>query len=368
MSHPSFRLLTAAGIISAVGAHQSVKKVSDNDKLMDSVWGTHVTASYRAWQAKHSPSLMDLDAKAAAAYRDWKASKDENIMDMSDQQPAEGDDEEPVGVGQEVAQSSGIGKQTAQDSGIGKAAAQEEFLGRKTAEDTQAGKIAARSEGSGRVEAMKSGEGREIAIAHRAGVKTAKTLGIGNMEAAGQLACAAAPNVSDHGYTDEYRGWFDIQGCGQCNDFCRWVGAGSEGDPFLSQSKNGAYWSCHMAGAEEDYTQENHFDRWMHPRCAGKGEPAVCMDAQSEIVDTGFTDEFQGWYDVQSCGTCNDYCRWVGRSGSGGDPKARLAKGDSWWSCQMAGHTITHTNLGRFGSWGLPRCDGRGAPAPQNSP
>jgi len=365
MSHPCesarvLRLLTAAGIISAVGAHQSVKRVSDNDKLRDSVWGTHVAASYRAWQAKHSPSLMDIDAKAAAAYRDWKASTEENLMDISDQEPEGG----RASVGQQAAHDAHIGNQTAEDTEIGKQTAEEQFLGRKTARETQIGKVSARAEGSGRIEAMKSGEGREIAIAHRAGVKTAKALGIGTMEPAGQLACAPAPNITDHGYTDSFRGWYDIQGCGQCNDFCRWVGTGSKGDPFQTQSQDGAYWSCHLAGAEEDYTQENHFDRWMHPRCAGKGEPAVCMDAQPEIVDTGFTDAFQGWYDVQGCGTCNDYCRWVGRSGSGGDPTTRLAKGDSWWSCQLAGHTSTHTNLGRFGSWGLPKCDGRGASAP----
>ena len=187
----------------------------------------------------------------------------------------------------------------------------------------------------------------------RSGVKTAKAMGIGNMESAGQVACAPAVNVTDAGYHDEFRGWFDIQGCGQCNDFCRWVGAGGGRDPFESQTHNGAFWSCHLAGSDEDYTPENHFARWMHPKCPGKGLPAPCMEAQPEIVDSGFTDAFQGWYDVQGCGACNDYCRWVGRSGSGGDPKNKLAKGDSWWSCQLAGHENTNTNLGRFGSWTL---------------
>merc|ERR1740138_151162 len=89
-----FRLLTAVGIISAhvqvVRAHQSVKRIG-NEKLLDAIWGTHVTASYRSWQAKHSPSLTDLDAKAAAAFRDWKASKDAVVADVSDQQAAEAD-------------------------------------------------------------------------------------------------------------------------------------------------------------------------------------------------------------------------------------------------------------------------------------
>lgn len=308
--------------------------------------------------------MMDLDAKAAAAFRDWKVSKDAVFANMLDQQPTEAD-EEHTGVGQAVAQASGIGRQTAEESGIGRQTAEQNLIGKQTAEESKAGQIAARAEGTGRLEAMKEGHGRELAIAHRAGVHTAKATGIGNMEPAGQLACAPAVNVTDAGYHDDYRGWFDIQGCGECNDFCRWVGAGGGGDPFVSQStENGAYWSCHLAGSEEEYTVKDHFARWMHPRCPAEGGAAPCMDAQPEIEDTGFTDAFQGWYDVQGCGACNDYCRWVGRSGSGGDPRNRLAKGDSWWSCQLAGHDNTHTVLGRFGSWSLPKCEGKGAASP----
>lgn len=34
----------------------------------------------------------------------------------------------------------------------------------------------------------------------------------------------APPNITDspQGYIDEFRGWYDTQGCGTCNDYCRW--------------------------------------------------------------------------------------------------------------------------------------------------
>ena len=36
-------------------------------------------------------------------------------------------------------------------------------------------------------------------------------------------------------------------------------------------------------------------------------------------------------------GECHDYCRWVGGSGSGGDPKEKLTHEASFWSCWLAG-------------------------------
>ena len=38
----------------------------------------------------------------------------------------------------------------------------------------------------------------------------------------------------------------------------------------------------------------------------------------SSYSEAGYADEFRGWYDVQGCGQCLDYCLWVGDSGSGG--------------------------------------------------
>ena len=53
--------------------------------------------------------------------------------------------------------------------------------------------------------------------------------------------------------------------------------------------------------------------------------------------DEGYADTYRGWYDASGCGICQDYCRWVGDSGSGGDPSVRTSSGDSFWSCRKAG-------------------------------
>jgi len=53
--------------------------------------------------------------------------------------------------------------------------------------------------------------------------------------------------------------------------------------------------------------------------------------------DDGYADNYRGWYDASGCGICQDYCRWVGDSGSGGNPGVRTSSGDSFWSCRKAG-------------------------------
>ena len=56
-----------------------------------------------------------------------------------------------------------------------------------------------------------------------------------------------------------------------------------------------------------------------------------------------------GWYDTQGCGKCNDYCRWVGFSGSGGNPKKKTQtkNGRSYWSCHIGKKSLTPK--GKFG-------------------
>merc|ERR1719188_1422013 len=71
-------------------------------------------------------------------------------------------------------------------------------------------------------------------------------------------------------------------------------------------------------------------------------------------LDEGYDDKYRGWYDVQGCGQCLDYCRWVGYSGSGGDPSKQTQKGrgskysGSYWSCALAGSS--NTDRGHFGT------------------
>jgi len=86
-------------------------------------------------------------------------------------------------------------------------------------------------------------------------------------------------------------------------------------------------------------------------------------------IDPGYNDKWRGWYDVQKCGKCNDYCRWVGNSGSGGDPKIKTkhkikGKTKSWWSCWLAnaeeGKKLYSSNKKWRKSFNYKRCTKEG--------
>jgi len=85
--------------------------------------------------------------------------------------------------------------------------------------------------------------------------------------------------------------------------------------------------------------------------------------------DAGYADSYRGWYDVQGCGKCNDYCRWVGDNGSGGDPSKKLhvpgGHNPSWWSCRLAGGSSSYSPRNHFTSFTHKKCSGMGAQAPQ---
>jgi len=87
-----------------------------------------------------------------------------------------------------------------------------------------------------------------------------------------------------------------------------------------------------------------------------------CLPVSTDQADEGWRDAYQGWYDVQGCGLCLDYCRWVGNSGSGGDPSTRQQAGESFWSCRLAGTAHAYTDPGYFPEpWAYAKCDGEGA-------
>ena len=70
---------------------------------------------------------------------------------------------------------------------------------------------------------------------------------------------------------------------------------------------------------------------------------------QFDVIDQGYVDDYRGWYDIRECGTCNDYCRWVGNSGSGGDPSKRTVHGSSFWACHRPGNVyFDYKNKGSF--------------------
>eukprot|EP00930_Biecheleria_cincta_P034655 TRINITY_DN2391_c0_g1_i4.p1 TRINITY_DN2391_c0_g1~~TRINITY_DN2391_c0_g1_i4.p1 ORF type:complete len:703 (+),score=68.91 TRINITY_DN2391_c0_g1_i4:67-2175(+) len=97
-------------------------------------------------------------------------------------------------------------------------------------------------------------------------------------------------------------------------------------------------------------------------------QQATCEPAQLPEIDQGYVDKFRGWYDVQGCGKCLDYCRWVGGSGSGGDPSVQFIYKRSWWSCRLAGSTIPRSPANHFSSWRFTKCNSKGADAPSPAP
>lgn len=89
---------------------------------------------------------------------------------------------------------------------------------------------------------------------------------------------------------------------------------------------------------------------------------ALCQPKSTKTGDAGYPDAYRGWYDVQGCGHCLDYCRWVGSGGSGGDPTKQLSNGKGgWWSCRLAGTDVTYTGKSDFLSWPYSKCTGEGA-------
>jgi hypothetical protein len=103
-----------------------------------------------------------------------------------------------------------------------------------------------------------------------------------------------------------------------------------------------------------------------HPCGIQKCKPK-CKPVSTATADAGYTDAYRGWYDVQGCGTCNDYCRWVGDTGSGGNPAKKLhvpgGRNPSWWSCRLAGTNKNYSPRSQFRSFKFKKCSGKGAKA-----
>lgn len=73
--------------------------------------------------------------------------------------------------------------------------------------------------------------------------------------------------------------------------------------------------------------------------CVPIPDGATCCPTDffvGEPEDVGVDDAYRGWYDLSDCGSCNAYCRWIGFSGSGGDPTVSTIFFGSYWTCQTA--------------------------------
>jgi len=95
----------------------------------------------------------------------------------------------------------------------------------------------------------------------------------------------------------------------------------------------------------EGFTTNNGANHWVW------GQSCKAVLPRQTIIDTGYPDCGEGWYDVQGQGVSNDYCRWVGHCGcrnnraSWDDP---LLTDCSWWSCALAGGTSQYSEEGIY--------------------
>ncbi|CAB9511427.1 expressed unknown protein [Seminavis robusta] len=218
-------------------------------------------------------------------------------------------------------------------------------------------------------------------------------------------SCAAAnPSTLDngvHGGNDAYAGWYSLNNDGCCQDFCRWVGSsGSGGDPSLAIKHRDSYWSCRPAGYAACTYFEGFGDTFNFAKCESQGVPAtpepeeeetpeeleesleeedgetctqlpapadgVCAAANPSMIDNGVhggKDPYAGWFSLNNDGCCQDFCRWVGSSGSGGHPSAGIKHRDSYWSCRPAGYTACTYFEGFGETFNYAKCDGQGLPA-----
>ena len=80
------------------------------------------------------------------------------------------------------------------------------------------------------------------------------------------------PIVTDKGYPNCGAGWYDVQGQGVCNDYCRWVGnCGCRGLCPVS------YWSCALAGTNINKTPPGQYqeDATKLTSCEDKGTSVI---------------------------------------------------------------------------------------------
>jgi len=134
---------------------------------------------------------------------------------------------------------------------------------------------------------------------------------------------------------------------------------------FSENMQEGQGTNCALYTACGGCDDDTNFEHYNAYQLSDRSCQAQCAPAQDSTVDAGYNDAYRGWYDVQGCGECNDYCRWVGNTGSLGDPSVNFHRGQesagnpSWWSCRLAGTTDVYSARGLFTSFDYPRCAGQ---------
>jgi hypothetical protein len=89
--------------------------------------------------------------------------------------------------------------------------------------------------------------------------------------------CRVLADPVDKGYAGT-SGWYDVSGCGVCNDYCRKVGG------------PGPIWfSCKLAGTTQDYTPVKHDwgtqgNMFSWKKCSGKGAKPPVLTVAEEVV------------------------------------------------------------------------------------
>ena len=107
------------------------------------------------------------------------------------------------------------------------------------------------------------------------------------------------------------------------------VTAGAQSSPWCYVEAGCATSQQHGAGD----TGKCAGKKWLYTDKASKVLPTCKPGSQSTdpLPDDPY-DNFKGWYDVQGCGKCHDYCGWAGPHSislvvDGGNPRAGVRTG-----------------------------------------
>uniref|UniRef100_A0A6U6L439 DUF7495 domain-containing protein n=3 Tax=Odontella aurita TaxID=265563 RepID=A0A6U6L439_9STRA len=174
--------------------------------------------------------------------------------------------------------------------------------------------------------------------------------------------------VADQYAYDEYAGYYDVKGCGECHDECFWMGEpGATYNPSFEPGSNPwhtpiaydtlgnvkGFFTCRLSGSR---TSDKSTDlRWLKddrdittfsPRkCAGKGQPSPKYRADEYMgcYNSGYPSalpELVGGGQPLSFSKCSDACasrnyHYFGRSGNG--------------QCRCGGRTKDDYTFQRFG-------------------